>query len=119
MTTSELLRLQSLLHELGHAHATLPTLWCDNLGATFLAANPVYHARTKHIELYFHFVREKLAAKQLAVRFLCSADQIADALTKSLPKCRFLHLCDKLTVFKHPVALEGVCKGQVNGDIQY
>jgi hypothetical protein len=91
---------QSLLNELGHKQTTLSTLWCDNLSATFLTANPVYHARTKHIELDFHFVRKKLANKQLAVHFLCSSDQIANVLTKSLPKSHFLHLCGKFTMFK-------------------
>jgi hypothetical protein len=66
------------------------------LGATFLAANPMFHIRTKYIELNFHFVREKLAAKQLAISFLCSADQIVDILTKSLAKSRFTTISNKL-----------------------
>jgi hypothetical protein len=89
MTISELLWLNSLLTELGHHSPKLPVLWCDNLEATFLAANSVFHVHTKHIELDFHFVREKLASKQLAVNFLCFADQIAIILTKSLLKTRF------------------------------
>jgi hypothetical protein len=56
MATSELLWLQSLLTKLGQLSTTTSVLWCDNLGATFLAANPVFHARTKHIELDFYFV---------------------------------------------------------------
>jgi hypothetical protein len=107
MTTSELLWLQSLLTELGQLSTTMPVLWCDNLGATFLAANPVFHARTKHIELDFHFVREKLADKKLDVRFLCFDDQIADVFTKSLAKTRFHTLTVKLTVLEKPLCLRG------------
>jgi hypothetical protein len=61
MDVAELVWLCSLLRELGVA---LPSsiLWCDNLGVTFLASNPAFHARTKHIELDYHFVREKVAA---------------------------------------------------------
>jgi hypothetical protein len=81
------------------------------LGATFLAANPMFHARTKYIELNFHFVREKLAAKQLAISFLCSADQIVDMLTKSLAKSRFTTISNKLTVFEKSLRLRGGCRG--------
>ena len=80
----ETLWLQSLLTELGIWLPTPPTLWCDNLGATYLTANPVFHARTKHIEIDFHFVREKVAAGALDVRFIASGDQIADTLTKPI-----------------------------------
>jgi hypothetical protein len=51
------------LHEpsiLNLTSSKLPSLWCDNLNATFLAANPVFHARTKHIELDYHFVKKNL-----------------------------------------------------------
>jgi hypothetical protein len=59
-------------------------LWCDNLGATFLAANPIYHTGTKHIELDVHFIRELVTSKKLTVQFLCSSNQLADVPTKSL-----------------------------------
>ena len=51
------------------------------VGATYLTANPVFHARTRHIEVDFHFVREKVALGALEVRFISSEDQIADAFT--------------------------------------
>jgi histone deacetylase 1/2 len=83
--TAEVTWLQSVLRELGIYQAKAPVLWCDNLGATFLTANPVFHARTKHIEIDFHFVRERVAQRMLQIRFISSKDQLADIFTKPLP----------------------------------
>jgi histone deacetylase 1/2 len=71
-----------VLKELSVSQSHPPILWCDNLGATYLSANPVFHARTKHIEVDFHFVREKVALGALDVRFIASGDQLADVFTK-------------------------------------
>jgi histone deacetylase 1/2 len=82
--TAELIWVEALVRELGVTLREKPRLWCDNLGATFLSANPVFHARTKHIEIDFYFVRERVARKQLDIRFISSKDQIADGFTKTL-----------------------------------
>ncbi|GJX05812.1 putative RNA-directed DNA polymerase [Tanacetum coccineum] len=60
-TVAELTWLQALLHKLGIRSSSIPILWCDNLGATYLSANPIFRARTKHVEIDYHFVREKVA----------------------------------------------------------
>jgi hypothetical protein len=52
--------VQTLLKELGVKGPKFGQLWCDNLGVTYLSTNPVFHARTKHIEIDFHFVRKGL-----------------------------------------------------------
>ncbi|XP_073363465.1 uncharacterized protein [Aegilops tauschii subsp. strangulata] len=83
--TAEIIWVESLLEELGIKKNRISCLWCYNLGATYLSANPVFHARTKHIEIDFHFVRERVAAKKLEIRFIPSKDQVADGFTKALP----------------------------------
>lgn len=83
--TAELIWVKALLSELGVKLKEKPCLWCDNIGATYLSANPVFHPRTKHIEIDFHFVRERVASKQLDIKFISSKDQIADGFTKALP----------------------------------
>jgi EAL domain-containing protein (putative c-di-GMP-specific phosphodiesterase class I) len=108
-TTAELLWIRALLQELGISLRSPPTLWCDNIGATYMSVNPVFHARTKHVEIDFHFVRDRVADKSLEIRFIPSSDQLADVLTKPLVSQRFQHLCHKLNVRSSPLILrEGI-----------
>jgi histone deacetylase 1/2 len=82
--TAEVIWVQTLLAELRVPHPRAAVLWCDNIGATYLSANPVFHARTKHIEVDYNFVRERVARKLLDIRFVPSGDQVADGFTKPL-----------------------------------
>jgi hypothetical protein len=68
--TTQIIWIQTLLNELGVVHPLVASLWCDNLGATYLSANPVFHARTKHIKADYHFIRERVARKQLNICFI-------------------------------------------------
>jgi histone deacetylase 1/2 len=98
--TAEVMWVRKLLDELGIKHPPAARLWCDNLGATYLSSNPVFHARTKHIEIDFHFVREQVARKLLDVRFIHTGDQLADGFTKALPIRAFQKFKDNLNLYK-------------------
>jgi len=82
--TAEMMWVQKLLQELKVPHPPAARLWCDNLGAKYLSTNPIFHARTKHIEIDFHFVRERVAQKLLDIRFINTGDQLADGFTKPM-----------------------------------
>ncbi|GKE16841.1 gag/pol polyprotein, partial [Tanacetum coccineum] len=99
---AELTWLQALLNELGIRSSSTPTLWCDNLGATYLSANPIFHARTKHVEIDYHVVREKVAQGDLRVQQISTHDQIADIFTKPLETPQFLFLRSKMQVVARP-----------------
>jgi hypothetical protein len=96
--TYELQWLRYLLNDLHVEHATASTLYCDNKAAIHIAANPVFHERTKHIELDCHVVREKLQSGLIQTVFVPSKDQIADVFTKPLGRDQFLHFKDKLGI---------------------
>ena len=83
-TAYELLWLRNLLHEFGVSVSHLPVIYCDNSGATYLSANPIFHSRMKHLALAFQFIREQVQNGTMGVTHVPTGDQLADALTKPL-----------------------------------
>ncbi|GJV29951.1 putative RNA-directed DNA polymerase [Tanacetum coccineum] len=84
-TASENIRVRWLLSEL-HVHNPLATpLFCDNQAARHIANNPVFHERTKHVEMDCYFVRERVESKEIIPIKISSNMQIAYLLTKGLP----------------------------------
>ena len=105
-TTAELYWLRMLLRDFGVFLPHPPLLWCDNVSALAIASNPVFHARTKHIEVDYHFVHEKVLRRDLMLKFISTHDQLADLFTKGLPSPRFNWLFSKL-MWKFPIRLRG------------
>ncbi|GKE16797.1 uncharacterized mitochondrial protein-like protein [Tanacetum coccineum] len=80
--TCEISWLKCLLHDLGIRIPTPSLVMCDNASTIALANNPVQHARTKHIEIDCHFVRDKIRQGHIKPVFVSSQSQVADILTK-------------------------------------
>jgi len=96
--TAEVIWLQYLLTDLQIPSISIYIIWCDNLGATYLSANHVFYARTKHVEVDYHFVRDRVVKKEIQIRFISSHDQLANIFTKSLLAASFTAFHLKLWV---------------------
>jgi hypothetical protein len=83
--------IQTLLKELCIASPKSSHRWCDDMGAMYLSSNPMFHGRTKHIKVDYHFIRDQVIRKLLEVRFILTRDQITGGFTKPLSQQQ---LCD-------------------------
>uniref|UniRef100_A0A2N9J0X7 Uncharacterized protein n=1 Tax=Fagus sylvatica TaxID=28930 RepID=A0A2N9J0X7_FAGSY len=103
-TAAELTWVSFILRDIGIYQAQPPTLFCDNLSALHMSVNPILHARTKHIAIDYHFVREKVALGTLITRFVPSSSQLADLFTKPLSRVTFDGLKSKLGLWATPTS---------------
>ena len=72
------------------------TIYTDSQSALAVAKNPIFHAHTKHIEVYYHYVRERLSAGEISLVYVPTQDNLADLSTKSLPREKFEAFCKAL-----------------------
>ena len=88
-TAKEIAWMKSLIRELLNIKDVPTTLFMDNQSAICLVKNPVFHKRVKHIDIRFHYVRERYAAKEFSLEYVASNEQQAEILTKPLPRQQF------------------------------
>lgn len=98
MTYSELKWTIALLDSLGIKRLKPVPFHCDNKAALHIAANPVFHERTKHIEVDCHFVRDGVMDDIIATQHIGTNEQLADLLTKPLGRQQLKYLLDKMGV---------------------
>ena len=102
-----LIRLMNDLHQ--PVDYAVP-LYCDNQSAIRLAENPVFHARTKHVEVHYHFIRKKVLQEKFEMRQIKTDEKIADLFTKGLTAGKFENFCRLLNeVQRMGVDVEGEC----------
>ncbi|GKE22722.1 ribonuclease H-like domain-containing protein [Tanacetum coccineum] len=99
--------LRNLLRELHSPLSTATLVYCDNVSAVYMSANPVQHQRTKHIEIDIHFVRDMVTAGQVRVLHVPSRFQYADIFTKGLPSALFEEFRSSLSVRPPPAPTAG------------
>ncbi|KAH9718111.1 retrovirus-related pol polyprotein from transposon RE1 [Citrus sinensis] len=109
LCSTEITWINCLLGELKMEVENVPIILCDSTSAAAIAANPVYHSRTKHFEIDIHFLRDKVTKGELEINYIGSNDQIADVLTKPLPYHKFSCFRSKLKFIDKTLSLrEGV-----------
>ncbi|GJS81028.1 ribonuclease H-like domain-containing protein [Tanacetum coccineum] len=96
-----------LLRELHSPLSTATIVYCDNVSAVYMSANPVQHQQTKHIEIDIHFVRDMVTAGQVRVLHVPSRFQYADIFTKGLPSALFKEFLSSLSVRPPPAPTAG------------
>ncbi|PKA47383.1 Retrovirus-related Pol polyprotein from transposon TNT 1-94 [Apostasia shenzhenica] len=89
--TSQLMWLKRILADLGVKVDEKTVIYCDNTSAMAIAKNPVFHDRTKHIQIKFHFIRDAVKEGLVEFKFCSTENQLADILTKPLTKNKFIN----------------------------
>ncbi|KAK2977907.1 hypothetical protein RJ640_002957 [Escallonia rubra] len=107
MATQECVWLKRLIGDMFCEVDYAVQIKCDNESAIKLASNPIFHARTKHIEVRYHFVREKVLSEDVELLSVRTNDQVADIFTKALVEPKFQRFRDALGVV---VALKAFSK---------
>ena len=92
----EIMWLHQLLMEVDIKTVVPAKLWCDNQVALHIASNPVFHERTKYIEIDYYFVREKIQLGLISIGYVKTREQLGDIFTKALSGDRVSYLCNKL-----------------------
>ena len=96
--TAEVVWVANLFKELQVPLHTPSSIYCDSKAAIQIAANPVFHERTKHIEIDCHFIRERIQQGLIQIIYINTKDQQADLLTKALGRSQHVSLLSKLGV---------------------
>jgi hypothetical protein len=82
-------------------------IYCDNINSILLANNPVYHARTKYIEVHYHFIRKKVLTKEIDLIHVSTKDQVVDIFTKALGTDKLKNFRQMLGVLEVDLNLRG------------
>ncbi|PHT67591.1 hypothetical protein T459_27078 [Capsicum annuum] len=110
MAAQESTWLTQLLKDLRQTVEYAIPLYCDNQSAIRLAENPAFHARTKHVEVHYHFLREKVLKEEIKMVQVKTEDQVPDLFTKGLSSNKLDSFSYQLGMkTKMEVGFEGEC----------
>ena len=96
--TKEFIWFKGLLKEMGVNHPEPMTLHCDSQPAIYISSNPVFHERTKNIEIECHFIRDEIVKGVLKLTYVTTKEQLVDIFTKALGRKEFDMFFSKLGI---------------------
>jgi hypothetical protein len=96
----EAIWLRKLLTGLFDLEMRATAILCDNQSCIKMTENPVFHDRSKHIEIHYHFIRDMVQRGALKLQYISTDEQVADVLTKPLSRVKFEHFRDKLGIVR-------------------
>ena len=101
--------LRKLLSDLFDGKLESTIIHCDNQSCIELSGNQMFHDRSKHIEMKYHFIRDLVQRGTLKLHYICTDEQIADILTKPLTSTKFVYFRDKLGMAENASLAEREC----------
>jgi len=101
--------VRKLLSDLFGAKLEPTVIHWDNQSCIKLSKNLVFHEKSKHIDMRYHYVRDMVQKNVLGLQYVPTADQTADVLTKPLSLTKFVHFRDKLGVAENASLAEREC----------
>lgn len=108
LAAAELSWLRTLRKDLHIFLLVCPALWVHNVFVISLASNPIFYSRTKHVEVEYHSIWEKVLRRDADVKIVSTQDLVADIFTKGLHPHRFQYLPSKLMATNRPNSLRGI-----------
>ena len=83
------------------------TILCDNQSCIKMTKNPVFHDRSKHIKIRYHYIRDMVQRVALKLQYVSMDEQVADVLTKPLSRVKFEHFQEKLGIVRKDLPQKG------------
>jgi hypothetical protein len=109
MASCEAIWLRKLLTGLFDQELEPTVIYCDNQSCIKLSENPVFHDRSKHIEIRYHFIRDRIQKGAVKLQYISTDEQVADILTKPLEKGKFVFFRDRLGVVQNTFLAKREC----------
>jgi hypothetical protein len=108
-TSCEAIWLRKMLRNIFETDLVPTTIFCDNQSCIKLSENPVFHDKSKHIEIRYHFIRDTIQKGVVKLQYISTNEQVANILTKALPKGNFEYFREKMGVLENPFLTKREC----------